>query len=116
MPNVNKDKNQATLDALRKIRRKLYSISESDLNAMGLEDQAKYGEELHQTGLAILHLETAKLKGVNDKFKKKETQLKTAAASLEKDLSNLEEAVQIIRAACDTLVLISNITKLLGFV
>ena len=114
MATVDADTNQATLDSLRNVRRKLYSIPESELNAMSLEDQVKYGDSLHQNGLAILKLEAAKLKGVNDAFKEKEQELKTAAASLEKDTAALADAVKVIRVASEGLTLVTNIVKLLG--
>ena len=114
MAKVNQNKSQATLDSLRITRRKLYSIPESELNAMSLEDQVKYGDSLHQTGLAILNLETAKLKGVNDKFKQKEEKLKKATAALEGDLASLTDAVKMVRVASEGLTLVSNIIKLLG--
>jgi hypothetical protein len=81
---------------------------------MGLEDQIKYGDSLHQTGLAILRLEAAKLKGVNDQFKKKEEALKNAAASLESDLASLEDAVRLIRVASEGLTLVTNVIELLA--
>ena len=114
MPTVNQTSNQATLDSLRIIRRKLYSIPESELSAMSLEDQTAYGNNLHQTGLAILKLEAAKLKGVNEKFKKKENALKTVTGKLESDLASLTDAVKVIRIAGEGLVLVSNIVKLLA--
>ena len=114
MPTVNQTSNQATLDSLRVIRRKLYSIPESELNAMSLEDQTSDGDNLHQTGLAILKLEAAKLKGVNAKFKKKEKELKTATVKLEGNLASLTDAVKVIRVAGKGLILVTNIIKLLA--
>lgn len=114
MATIDTDANQATLDSLRKVRRKLYSIAESELNAMSLEDQVKYGDSLHQNGLAILKLEAAKLKGVNDAFKEKEQELKIAAAGLEKDTAALTDAVKMVRVASEILILVTNIVKLLG--
>ena len=81
---------------------------------MSLEDQVKYGDSLHQNGLAILKIEAAKLKGVNDAFKEKEQELKTAAASLEQDTATLTDAVKVIRVASEGLTLVTNIVKLLG--
>ena len=114
MTKVDKEKNQATLDSLRVVRRKLFSIPESELSGMSLEDQVKYGDSLHQNGLAILNLETAKLKGVNDQFKEKEEELKKAAAALESDLASLTDAVNLVRISSEGLTLVTNIIKLLG--
>jgi len=114
MPKVDLNVNQATLDSLRIIRRKLYSIPEAELNAMSLEDQVKYGDNLHQAGLAILNLEAAKLKGVNDKFKEQEQDLESAAANLESDLATLTDAVKIIRAVSEGITLVINVIKLLA--
>lgn len=114
MAKIDVKANQATLDSLRKVRRKLYSIPESELNAMGLEDQVKYGDSLHQNGLAILKLEAAKLKDVNDAFKEKEQELKTAAASLEKDVAELTDALEVVRVVSEGITLVTDTVKLLG--
>ena len=114
MANVDESANQATLDSLRVVRRKLFSIPDSELNAMSLEDQVKYGDSLHQTSLAILKLEAAKLRGVNDDFKAREEELKTAAANLEKDAAALEDAVKVVRVVSDGLRLVTNVIGLLA--
>jgi hypothetical protein len=114
MAKIDVDANQATLDSLRKVRRKLYSIPESELNAMGLEDQVKYGDSLHQNGLAILKLEAAKLKDVNDAFKAKEQELKTSAARLENDIAELTDALDVIRVISKGITLVTDTVKLLG--
>lgn len=114
MAKIDTDTNQATLESLRKVRRKLYSIPEAELDAMSPEDQVKYGDSLHQNGLAVLKLEAAKLKGVNDAFKEKEQELKTTAASLEQDTAAQDDAVEVIRVASEGLTLVTNIIKLFG--
>ena len=114
MPNVNIEINQETLDSLRIIRRKLYSIPESELNAMSLEDQTKYADNLHKVSLAILKLEAAKLKGVNNAFKRQEKKLKAAAADLEEDAEKFAEAVKMIRAVGDGLEMVTNVVGLLA--
>ncbi len=114
MTAVDINKNRDTLDSLRIIRRNLFSIPESELSAMSLEDQVKFGDSLHQMGLAILNLETAKLKGVNDQFKKKEDELEKAASALENDLASLNDAVELVRLAADGLRLVTNIVKLVA--
>jgi hypothetical protein len=114
MAKIDQKKTRATLDSLRVVRRKLFSIPEAELSAMSLEDQVSYGDDLHKTSTAILRLETAKLKGVNDQFKKRETELKEAAAKLEGDLSDLTEAVKLVRVASEGLALVTDIVKLLG--
>lgn len=114
MITVDPAKNQDTLDSLRVVRRKLFSIPESELSAMSLEDQVKYGDSLHQNGLAILNLEAAKLKGVNKKFKEKEEKLKKAAAALESDLASLTDAIKLVRVSSEGLTLVTSVIKLLG--
>ncbi len=114
MPTVDQASSQATLDSLRIVRRKLYAIPEAELNAMSLEDQVKYGDSLHQTALAILKLEATKLKKVNEQFKEKEKELKSAAAALEKNLATLKDTVKAIRTVSEGLILVTNIIKLLG--
>lgn len=106
--------NQETLDSLRNVRRRLYAVPESELSAMSLDDQVKYGANLHQTGLAILKLEAAKLKGVNDAFKAKEASLQQATAKLEADSAASADAVKMIRAISDGLSLVTQVISLLG--
>ena len=105
---------QETLDSLRIVRHRLYAIPENELGAMGLQDQVKYAADLHETGLAILKLEAAKLKGVNDAFKAKEGELQQAAAKVEADATSLADAVKMIRAVSEGLTLVTNLVKLLG--
>jgi hypothetical protein len=114
MPTVDENLARDTLDSLRNVRRKLFSIPESELSAMGLEDQTAYGDNLHQNSLAIMKLEKAKLQGVNKEFKEKETELKSAAGSLEADTAQLEDAVKMVRVASDGIKLVTNIIKLLA--
>ena len=114
MAKIDKDANKATLASLRSLRRKLYSIPEAELSDMSPEDQVKYGDSLHQIGLAILKLEKAKLKGVNDAFKEKEQDLKEAAADLEQQLATLEDAVEIIEAVSEGLKVVTTVVKLIG--
>jgi hypothetical protein len=111
---VDEQMNQDTLDSLRKVRRKLYSVPESELSGMSLDDQVKYGANLHQTGLAILRLETAKLKGVNDKFKVKESQLKEAASKVEADSAAITDTVKMIRAVSEGLAVVSQFVSFLA--
>jgi adenine C2-methylase RlmN of 23S rRNA A2503 and tRNA A37 len=114
MAQVDMDTNQATLDSLRSLRRKLYRIPKAKLEAMSTEDQEKYAGNLHRIGLAILKLEAAMLKGVNDAFKEKEQDLKKAAAALEKQLAALEDAVQVVRVMSEGLDFVANVIALMG--
>jgi hypothetical protein len=114
MPTVDNELNEQTLDSLRVIRRKLYAIPETELSAMSLDDQVKYGDILHKNGLAILKLEAAKLKGVNDQFKAREKELNAASAKLESDAAALVDAVKMIRVISDGIKLVTNIVTLLG--
>lgn len=114
MATIDTASSQVTLDSLRNVRRKLFSIPELDLNAMSLDDQVKYGDSIHQNGLAILKLEAAKLKGVNDAFKEKEQDLKAAAANLEQNAAALTDAVKVVRVVSEGIASVTNIVKLLG--
>jgi hypothetical protein len=114
MATIDATSNQATLDSLRNVRRKLFSIPGLELSAMSLDDQVKYGDSVHQNGLAILKLEAAKLRGANDAFKEKEQDLKTAAAKLEQDAAALTDAVKVVRVVSEGITLVTNIVKLLG--
>lgn len=104
----------STLDSLRKTRQKLFAIPEAELNALRSDDQVTYGSSLHQVSLAILKLEAAKLKGVNDSFAAEQDKLNLAAANLEKDTAALTDAVMVIRAVSEGLAVVSKIITLLG--
>lgn len=103
---------QDTLDSLRRIRRKLYGIPESELSAMSLDDQVKYGNSLSEVTLAILRLETLALKKVNNAFKAEEQNLKAAAQQLESDLAELEFVTDMIRLASQGIGLVTKIVNL----
>jgi hypothetical protein len=51
---------------------------------------------------------------VNDAFKEKEKELKTAAGSLEKDTTEPADAVKVVRVANEGLILATNIVRLIG--
>ena len=114
MATFDAETNQATLESLYNVPSELFSIPKSERKAMSLEDKVKYSDNLHQISLAVLKIETAKLKGVNDAFKEKEQELKIAAASLEQDTAALADAVEVIKVASEGLTLVTNIVKLLG--
>ena len=112
MARVAKKTHQDTLDSLRRTRRTLYAIPESELSAMGLDDQVAYGNSLSQVTLAILRLETLKLKKVNEAFKAEEQNLRTAAQKLEADLSELEFVTDMVRLASEGIGLVTKIINL----
>ena len=114
MATIDVDTNQATIGSLRSVRRELYSIPEPELDAMSQEDQVKYGDSLHKCGLAILKLEAAQLKLINDEFKAKEQELNKAAADMENDLAGLTDATKVIGVVSEGITLVTNIVKLLG--
>jgi hypothetical protein len=105
---------QKSLDSLRIIRRKLYSLPEVELGSLGLEDQVKYGNNLHQTSLAILKLETLKIKGTNDAFKTNENELKEAIIGLENSLTMITDSVQVIRIISDGLKIATDIIDIIN--
>ncbi len=111
---IDADINKSTIDSLRNVQLKLFSISESELDAMGQEKQVEYGDRIHQNDLAILKLEAAKLKQVNDEFKNREQELKKAAGDIEKDLAQLTDAVKIVKVVSEGMSLVTDIIKLLG--
>lgn len=112
MPRVAPKTHQDTLDSLRRTRRNLYAIPESELSALSLEDQVKYGNSLAQVTLDILKLEALKLKKVNEAFKAEEQNLKAAAQKLESDLAKLEFVTDMVRVASEGIKLIDNIVNL----
>ena len=113
MADIDAELIQNTLDALRLVRRILYSIPEAELGAMSLDDQIKYGNNLYQVGTAILLLEIAKIKGVNNKFKSHEIELRDAIEQLKSDVEEMEDAVEFIRLVSQGL---NVLMKLIEFV
>ena len=112
MARVARKTHQDTLDSLRRTRRILYAIPESELSAMALDDQVKYGNSLSEITLDILNLETMKLKKVNAAFKTEEQNLRTAAQQLEADLSELEFVTDMVRLASEGLDLVTKIVNM----
>lgn len=104
----------ATLKPLKATRRKLRNIDDETLDKMEPATQNEWADNLQKVSMAITRLETAKLRTLSDKFKKREPELREAAGQLEADLIELEDAVQIIRVASEILKLITNIVRLLG--
>jgi hypothetical protein len=107
-------KNQATLEALRAVQRRLYAIPVKEVSTMKQADQVAYASALHQCGLAILKLETAALQGINDAFQAREQALATATARLAKKAATLADAVALIRGLQSGLATVTTIIKLLG--
>ena len=112
MARVARKTHQDTLDSLRRTRRTLYGIPESELSAMGLDDQVEYAESLAQVTRDILKMETLKLKKVNEAFKAEEQNLRTAAQKLETDLAQLKFVTDVVRTASEGLGLVSKIVNL----
>jgi hypothetical protein len=104
----------ATIKPLKATRRKLRNIDDETLDKMEPATQNEWADNLQKVSLAITRLETAKLRTLSDKFEKREAELREAAGQLKADLSELEDAVQIIRVASEVLKLIINIVRLLG--
>jgi len=114
MTTINLELTQDSLDALRRIRGQLYAIPGETVGAMSLDDQIRYGDSLQKIGTAILKLEAAKLKNVNEQFKARELDLRDATAELQKSAAELADAVHVIRAVSNGLSLVANIIALLA--
>lgn len=104
---------EATLKSLKATRRKLRNIDDETLDKMEPASQNEWASNLQKVSVAIIRLETAKLRALSDKFKKREPELREAASQLEADLSHLQDAIQIIRVASEGLKVISNVIRLL---
>ncbi len=104
----------ATLKPLKATRRRLRNIDDETLDKMEPATQNEWADDLQRVSMAITRLETAKLRTLSDKFKKREPELREAAGQLKDDLSELEDAVQIIRVASEGLKLITNVVRFLG--
>jgi len=103
----------ATLKPLKATRRKLRNIDDEELDKMEPASQNDWAKSLHTVSVAITRLETAKLRVLSEKFTKREPELREAAGLLEADLSQLQDAIQIIQVASEGLKVITNIIKLL---
>ncbi len=104
----------ATLNSLRSIRRKLRKIDDETLDKMEPASQNEWANNLQTVSVAVTRLETAKLRTLSAKFRKRETELREAAGQLESDLSQLQDAVQIIWVGSEGLKVVAKIVKLLG--
>ena len=102
-----------TIKPLKATRRKLRNIDDEKLDKMEPASQNEWATSLHMVSVAITRLETAKLKTLSEKFKKREPELREASGQLETDLSKLQDAIQIIRVATEGLKVITNIIRLL---
>lgn len=114
MNTIDKQTNQETLDSLRRIRNTLYQISSNEVAAMSLDDQITYGRNIQEIGIAIWNLEAAKLKEVNDEFKKNEQALRDSTLDLESSLNNIKNSVELIRVIANVLKIITAVVVLLG--
>lgn len=104
---------EVTLKSLKATRRKLRNIDDETLDKMEPASQNEWANNLQKVSVAIIRLETAKLRTLSDKFKKREPELREAASQLEVDLSQLQDAIQIIRVASEGLKVIGNAIRLL---
>jgi hypothetical protein len=102
-----------TLKSLRETRRKLRNIDDATLDKMEPASQNEWAVSLQKVSVAITKLETAKLRTISDKFKKREPELRQAAGQLKTDLSQLKDAIEIIQVASEGLKLITTIIRLL---
>ena len=103
----------ATLKPLKATRRKLRNIDDEALDKMEPASQNEWAINLQKVSVAITKLETAKLRTISDKFKKREPELRKAAGQLKTDLSELKDAIQIIQVASEGLKVVTNIIRLL---
>ena len=112
--------NDSTLDLetsiknLQACRRKLKNIDEDELDSLEPATQEEWAKALQLLSVNINKLTTAQLITLNEKFLKREPELRIAAGRLEKDVGNLNNAVQIIRAVSAGLGVITNIVGLIG--
>jgi pantothenate kinase len=76
--------------------------------------QNEWADNLHTVSIAITRIETAQLRRLSDEFKVREIELRKATGQLETDVSELKDAVEIIRAASEVSKAVANIVKLLA--
>ena len=79
---------------------------------MSLDDQVEYGRALSGVTVAILKLETMKLRQVNEAFKAEEKNLNAASKALEDELGQLAFFNEIVRAASEGISTIAGIVDL----
>lgn len=105
---------ETTLKHLRLARRQLKNIDEDELDALPVDEQQEWARSLQRLSVAITKLETADLQNLSDEFVAQEPQLRTAAAKLEADLSQLADAVTMIHVASAAMDTVTSIVALLA--
>jgi len=112
---MNENGNPMNLDAeIARLEAVELKLLEVDADALGQDQQNTLAEKLNEVALDLNRLRNADLQNLSDEFKAREPELRARAAQLEQDLSQLNNAVQIIHVAAAGLKTITDIIALLG--
>jgi hypothetical protein len=103
-------------DQLVAIKSSLETISEA-LNAIDPEtlsnsEHAKWADEVNQVDLAIARVRSSLLNGIAEAFEAEMPSIRASTARLEKDLSRLRKAVDVINAIAGVLGVVEQIIRL----
>jgi hypothetical protein len=100
---------ESTIKALESIDLRLWGIDHEDLSR---EEKNQLAEQLNAVSIVLTKLRNADLQNLADSFSTREPELRRVAGRLEKDLSDLTDAVDIINtvsAAMGTITQIANL-------
>ena len=104
---------QASLDSLRNTRTALYQIPEAVTSRMSLQDQTKYGDNLHRVSLLIMRLESTTTSTINSAFTQQESQFRSIVEKMESTMESDMTTLYMIRTVNNALRIADNIIELL---
>ena len=102
---------ESTIKALDSIDLRLWGIDHEDLSR---EEKNQLAEQLHAVSIALTKLRNADLQRLAEDFSARVPELRRAAGKLEKDLSDLTDAVEILKTVSAAMGTITQIVNLLA--
>ena len=102
---------ERTIKALESIDLRLWGIDHEDLSR---EEKNELAEQLHAISRVLTKLRNADLKNLAEDFSAREPELRRVAGKLEKDLSDLTDAVEIIKTVSAAMETITQIVNLIA--
>jgi hypothetical protein len=104
---------EASIDALNRTIERLEAVPIEEVKALALADRQARAHAMSDAFLAIEDLENAKLQALNAAFEAQRPKLQQATADLGRDLGQLTDAVEFIRAAASAVGIIADIAKVI---
>lgn len=102
---------ESIIKALESIDLRLWGIDHEDLSR---EEKNQLAEQLNAVSIVLTKLRNADLQNLADSFRAREPELRRVVGRLEKDLSDLTDAVDIIKTVSSALGTITEIVSLIA--